>query len=313
MASTYQRLSILCCLIAATRIAFLSSECFAVTDAPLDVSLRSQTLRESGEFKTAFTSQAWDASATAVIVCDMWDSHHCYRAVLRENQMVPRMDTLLSHLRERGVIIIHAPSSCVEAYADHPARKRVESIPSSPTPKNINAWCHSIPEEEAGVYPIDQTDGGEDDTPTEHAAWAASLEAKGLNPRAPWQKQHPGLTIDGDRDFISDRGDEVWSILQHHGIHHVILMGVHTNMCVLGRPFGLRQMAKNGMNVVLVRDLTDSMYNPRAWPYVSHREGTNRIISHIERFVCPTVTSDQFLGGEPFEFQPLKTQELDAK
>ena len=41
-------------------------------------------------------------------------------------------------------------------------------------------------------------------------------------------------------------------------------LGVHTNMCVLGRPFGLRQMAKNGKNVVLMRDMTDTMYNPRA-------------------------------------------------
>ena len=309
MVRTHLRRSILRGLLAAAAIALLSTESFAVDDPPLEVSLRSQTEQASGEFSPTFSAEKWDARATAVIVCDMWDSHHCYRAVLRENQMVPRMENLLGHLRERGVIIIHAPSSCVDAYAEHPARIRVESIPGSETPENINSWCHSIPEEEAGVYPIDQTDGGEDDTPAEHAAWAASLEAKGLNPRAPWRKQHPGLTIDGDRDFISDRGDEVWSILQHHGIRNVILMGVHTNMCVLGRPFGLRQMAKNGMNVVLVRDLTDSMYNPRAWPYVSHREGTNRIISHIERFVCPTVTSDQFLGGEPFAFGPLKVQE----
>ena len=38
-------------------------------------------------------------------------------------------------------------------------------------------------------------------------------------------------------------------------------------MCVLGRPFGLRQMAKNGKNVVLMRDLTDTMYNPQRAPF----------------------------------------------
>ncbi len=46
----------------------------------------------------------------------------------------------------------------------------------------------------------------------------------------------------------------------------MILLGVHTNMCVLGRPFGLRQMAKNGKNVVLMRDMTDTMYNPQSGP-----------------------------------------------
>ena len=47
--------------------------------------------------------------------------------------------------------------------------------------------------------------------------------------------------------------------MRQRGITNVIVMGVHINMCVLGRPFGLRQMAKNGKNVVLVRDLTDDL------------------------------------------------------
>jgi hypothetical protein len=78
-------------------------------------------------------------------------------------------------------------------------------------------------------------------------------------------------------------------------------------MCVLGRPFGLRQLSKNGMNVVLMRDLTDSMYNPRSWPHVSHLEGNALIIAHIERHICPTMTSDQFIGGIPFKFTPIQS------
>jgi hypothetical protein len=73
-------------------------------------------------------------------------------------------------------------------------------------------------------------------------------------------------------------------------------------MCVLGRPFGLRQMAKNGKNVVLMRDMTDTMYDPAKWPYVNHFTGTQLIVEHIEKFVAPTITSVDFLGGEPFRF-----------
>jgi hypothetical protein len=58
--------------------------------------------------------------------------------------------------------------------------------------------------------------------------------------------------------------------LESRRIDNVILMGVHLNMCVSGRPFGLRQMAKNGKHVVLMRDMTDTMYNPARWPFVSH-------------------------------------------
>jgi type 1 glutamine amidotransferase len=71
---------------------------------------------------------------------------------------------------------------------------------------------------------------------------------------------------------------------------------------VLGRPFGLRQMARNGKKVVLMRDMTDTMYNPARPPYVSHFTGTDLIVEHIEKWVCPTVTSDQVLGGKPFRF-----------
>ena len=124
----------------------------------------------------------------------------------------------------------------------------------------------------------------------------------GRNPRRPWKSADRRLKIDDD-DVISDSGDEIWNVLEARGIDNVILLGVHTNMCVLGRPFGLRQMAKNGKNVVLMRDLTDTMYNPQMPPYVSHFDGTELIVEHIEKFVCPTITSDQIIGGKAFRFK----------
>lgn len=33
------------------------------------------------------------------------------------------------------------------------------------------------------------------------------------------------------------------------------------------------------------------MYNPRKAPFVSHFEGTRKIIEHIEKFWCPSITS----------------------
>jgi hypothetical protein len=68
-------------------------------------------------------------------------------------------------------------------------------------------------------------------------------------------------------------------------------MGVHTNYCILARPFGIRQMLKLGKNVVLARDLTDSLYDPREPPFVSHARGTEIVIEHIERYLCPSILS----------------------
>ncbi len=125
----------------------------------------------------------------------------------------------------------------------------------------------------------------------------------GREPGHPWKAETDLLTIDPDADMISDRGEEIWSILEARGIGHVILMGVHTNMCVLGRPFGLRQLVRNGKDAVLMRDLTDTIYSPERAPYVGHFAGTELIVEHIEKYVCPTITSDQFLGGAPFKFR----------
>ena len=68
-------------------------------------------------------------------------------------------------------------------------------------------------------------------------------------------------------------------------------MGVHTNMCVLGRSFAIKQMVRWGVNAVLARDLTDAMYHPFKPPYVSHEAGTQLIIEYIEKFWCPTILS----------------------
>ena len=68
-------------------------------------------------------------------------------------------------------------------------------------------------------------------------------------------------------------------------------MGVHTNICVLGRSFAIKQMVKWGLDVALVRDLTDALYNPARPPYVSHDEGTRLVIEFIEKFWCPSVSS----------------------
>ncbi len=263
---------------------------------------RVETKEGSGRFHAVVRGETWDAKKTAVIVCDMWDLHHCLNATRRGAEMAPRMNQFLNEARGRGAAIIHAPSSCMDAYKDHPARKRAVQVPRAKNmPKDIAAWCRHIPAEDRGKYPVDQSDGGEDDDPDEHRDWAARLKAMGRDPRAPWKSQTDALTIH-DSDYVSDSGEEVWSILEQRGADNVILVGVHTNMCVLGRPFGLRQMAKNGKNVVLVRDLTDTMYNPARAPYVSHFTGTDLIVEHIEKWVCPTVTSDQVLGGRPFRF-----------
>lgn len=279
----------------------------------VEMRLRSQQPTSSGSqrFHRTERSEKWSSPEIAVIVCDMWDSHHCINAVRRIGEVAPRMNQLLTELRNHGATIIHAPSGCMNAYTEQPARARAQAVqPATNVPADISKWCDQISSESASGYPLDQSAGGEDDDLVEHQQWAAALKAAGRNPRAPWLKQCDAIEIDHERDYISDSGTEIWSILEARGIQHTLLVGVHTNMCVLGRPFGLRQLASHGRQVALVRDLTDTMYDPRQWPYVSHFSGTDLIVSHIERFVCPTVTSADILGGSSFRFAGDQRPEL---
>jgi putative membrane-bound dehydrogenase-like protein len=233
----------------------------------------------------------WDPARTAVIICDMWNVHPCEGANRRVGELAPAVNKAVAAARERGLLIIHAPSSCMETYKDHPARKRAQAAPRAANlPEHIAEWCRHIPEEDKGVYPIDQSDGGCDD-------WPRCKDGQ------PYKSENPAIEIK-DQDAISDSGTEIWNLLESRGITNVIVTGVHTNMCVTGRPFGLRNMARYGKNVVLIRDLTDTMYNSRSWPYVSHFEGTNRIIEHIEKFICATIASTDLTGEPAFQFQP---------
>lgn len=273
------------------------------TASAADIVVHKQSRTQNGDAPWSLkqAEEKWQPAETAIIVCDMWDAHHCLNAVRRETELAPRMEKVLQNARGRGVLIVHAPSSCMEAYKDHPARKRAMGLPTAKNlPADIKDWCRHIPEEK--TYPIDQTDGGEDDDLDEHARWHEILAGKGVNPKSPWKRQIDVLSIDPEKDVISDSGVEIWNLLEARGVKNVILMGVHTNMCVLGRPFGLRQMAKNGKNVVLMRDMTDTMYNPQKSPFVHHHGGTALIIEHIEKYVCPSITSVDFVGGEAFKY-----------
>ncbi|MDQ3330015.1 MAG: ThuA domain-containing protein, partial [Planctomycetota bacterium] len=272
---------------------------------PFELQLRHrvETSEGSGRFHAITKTESWEPAKTAILVCDVWDLHHGRNATLRTGELAPRINELVQAVRTAGGTVLHCPSDCMDFYKDHPARIAAQQVPKAKVlPPEIGKWCYSIPAEERGEYPLDQSDGGGDDDPELQAKWLKELETKGRKPGGPWIKEHEAIAIEPG-DFVTDKGDEVWSILEARGIENVLMTGVHTNMCVLGRPFGLRRLASNGKNVVLMRDLTDTMYNPAMRPFVNHFTGNDLIVEHIEKFVCPTVTSGQIVGGESFVFK----------
>jgi nicotinamidase-related amidase len=228
----------------------------------------------STQVRVVQEAQDWNASETAIILCDMWADHYCELSAQRVDAMAPRMNRVVSQARELGVLIIHAPSGGVHYYEDTPFRLRMKLAPTVKPPVSIQGWCYLNPQKEAPL-PIK-----DDVRPCDDPVTRKKPDSD--------RHQHPSIKITGF-DGVSADGQEIYNVLHQEGIKNVVIMGVHANMCILGRPFGIRQMKYLGMNVTLARDLTDAMYDPREPPYVSHKRGTELVIEHIETYWCPSL------------------------
>jgi nicotinamidase-related amidase len=229
------------------------------------------------------------ATRIAVVVCDMWDAHHCVSAARRVMEMAPRMDAVLAGLRGQGALIVHAPAGCTAFYEGTAARERARRAPHVPAPAPID-WNGWEPDEEAAL-PASLTDPGPCSCDTPEPCCDAG-------PPYPWTRQTPLIEV-AAADAVTDDGQELFNLLEERGIADVVVTGVHTNVCVLGRPYGIRQLVRLGRRPVLCRDLTDSFHRDPG----GHFKGTERIVEHIERRWCPTVTSDELAGGTPFRFR----------
>jgi len=238
-----------------------------------------ETFKGSGTWDEVIVKKEFPVAETAVLICDMWDKHWCEGATERVTRMAPIMNSVIKAARRNGAQIIHSPSDTMNFYADTPYRMRIVSVPLVAPPKPLDL---PIPPS----LPIDDSDGGCDTG--EKEVYKA------------WTRQNPAIEIT-DPDVISDNGQEIYSFMQQGGIKNLIIMGVHTNMCVLNRSFGIKQMTKWGVRCVLVRDLTDTMYNPKKSPYVSHDEGTKLVVEHIEKYWCPSILSDDLKETYPPE------------
>lgn len=241
---------------------------------PFSLTLRRQVqpFPAAGTWTEAHFQQDFSTAKSAIIITDMWDQHWCHGATVRVGEIARRMEPLLNEARSAGVLIIHAPSETMSFYADAPGRKLAEDAPHAAPPPELDLKNPPLP--------IDDSDGGCDSPDDkEHKAWS---------------RETPLLTV-APGDVISDSGKEIYNVLHERGIDTVFFMGVHANMCILNRTFGIRQLTRWGLRCILVRDLTDAMYDSRSRPFVSHAAGTELVIEYIEQHYAPTATSTEMM------------------
>lgn len=259
----------------------LRSHLLAMQNSTHDYRVRGMSRRDRDVRVPSPAGRAgWQAARAAVVICDMWDNHHCVSAAQRVAAMAGRMNTVVADLRAQGALIIHAPGGCSDFYRDTSARNRALGAPyvKPPRPPDWNGWDRTreadLPSTlmEPGACSCDSREPcGQ--------AWAA------------WTRQIPTIVV-APEDAVTDDGQELYNLLMAREIVDVVVMGVHTNICVLGRPYGIRQLVYWQLRPVVCRDLTDSFHrDPRG-----HGWGTDQTVAHIERYWCSTVTSDELVG-----------------
>ncbi len=242
---------------------------------------------DSGSYIIVNEIAYWSPEETAIIVCDMWDQHWCKSSSKRVNELAPAINNVIRIAREKGVLIVHSPSDVVYYYDNSPQRQLGKKYTDNKLGNLLSS--DKLDSEKNAIWPIDQSDGGCDDTTD-------------IRQSQPWTRQHEAIEI-LEGDAVSDSGTEIGGLFRKRGVRNVILVGVHTNMCIINRPFGLRNMTRLGMNVVLIRDLTDAMYNPAMAPRVSHFTGNRLMFEYIETYISPTIVSADLTGEKQFRFQ----------
>jgi len=243
----------------------------ATTRLPLRT--RIQPFHGDSFWVEAHFSEALVNSKTAIIVTDMWNKHWCPSETDRVKQLAQRMEPLLDKARSSGMLIIHAPSGTMDFYAHAPGRRLAKDAPHTQPAAGLN--LPDVP------LPVDDSDGGCDTPAKQYDAWSREIATLSIK----------------RGDVISDNGEEIYDVLKQHKIETVLYVGVASNMCVLDRSFGIKQLSRWGVRCVLIRDMTDAMYDPNMKPHVSHAEANELVIQYVEKYWAPTVSSIQLLGA----------------
>ena len=69
----------------------------------LELNLRERTTEAGGgKVNVVDRTVRWNVAETAIIVCDMWDDHHCKISAQRVGVLAPRMNQVLTATRDHG-------------------------------------------------------------------------------------------------------------------------------------------------------------------------------------------------------------------
>lgn len=222
--------------------------------------------REPATGAITLRAEEVDPRRVGVIAVDVWNFHWCKTATMRVDAFVPRMNRALDAARDLGMTVMLCPSDVVDNYVGFAQREAVLALPLMPVPTVAEVECPPAPDA-----------GG----------CACGRERCAVN--YGWDGMHPGLRL-AATDLMPDTQAEVYAICRQRGLTHLIYVGFHTQVCLLGKPMGLKAMKSAGLRCVLARDLTDAHpgYDPARG--FTPDLNTEQVVEHFERHLAPTIS-----------------------
>lgn len=211
---------------------------------------------------------------TAIIVIDMWNYHWCMTASERVSAMVPRMNAVLDAARNIGIQVIWNPTDVVTSYSGYPQYERAIAVEHRHAPEIREPLVTKFT-----------------------ARMGRCMCGQGFHCTVNYghDSMHPELNI-ADNDLISSSTDEIYSLLSDLGITDIIYMGVHTNICVYGKPGALSYMWQAGFNCLLARDLNDAFTHYDSETGYTPDKGTTESDENLQSAGIPNINlGEEFL------------------
>jgi nicotinamidase-related amidase len=221
--------------------------------------------RDPGTGEIRITPEKVDPAKVGIVVIDMWNFHWCKTSTARVAAMVPRMNRVLEQARALGMQVFMCPTDVADNYVGTPQREAVFAIERLPLPQLAALECPPAP------------DGG--------GCTCGPVRCRG---NYGWDGLHPDLKLD-ERDLMPNDFQVLYSLCKQRGLTHLIFMGVHTQVCLLGKSVGLANMTKAGFRCMLARDLTDAhgLYDPVQG--IRPDDFTATVVAHFEKHLTATI------------------------
>lgn len=239
------------------------------SDGAIELALR--TRDRSGRPHTS--TERVDPKKIAILAVDVWDYHWCRTWRNRAGSLIPRFNHSFDAARKLGMTLVFSPTSAMRDLHESPQRKATLALPTHDLPPLQN-----LPDPYPDTLRFGMCECGlGDDCFYTHNC----------------NNQHPDLRMTED-DYIALTKQEAYNVFKERGITHIIYTGFAANMCLWGKPTGMKYMRQFGFRCMVARDLTEAITS-YAEESFNPTQGTLEVIELIERELAPSISMEETL------------------